>query len=286
MRSRPARVFARPALARSGALAILGGAILAGCSADAPRVKKGLDDLTDLLCEPKEEQACTCATGAEGVKRCNDLGTKMGACRCDEEPSSVPTDGTTPVNDEPSEPPPSPPKPLPNPNLCGNGIVDAGEACDDGNAKSGDGCSDQCQPDGAPAIADRCLVGTDKNAGGQKVTLWPGRNVHLAGSTEGYNADHFTKNIQNTFRDRLYQITPAADGEVTFHVTFDAAFPGIASLRHTECWNTLNELWATPVGTKSYTSAPVRVTKGQRYYLFLDATADVAGRYTVDVELQ
>ncbi len=28
---------------------------------------------------------------------------------------------------------------------CGNGILDAGETCDDGNASSGDGCSDECQ---------------------------------------------------------------------------------------------------------------------------------------------
>lgn len=169
--------------------------------------------------------------------------------------------------------------------VCGNSVQEQGETCDDGNAKSGDGCSDQCQPDGAPAIADRCAVGTDRNAGGQKVTLWPGRSARLAGSTEGYNADHFTKNNQNTFRDRLYQITAAADGEVTFHVTFDASFPGIASLRHTECWNTLNEVWATPIGSKDYTSASMRVTKGQRYYLFLDSTADVTGRYAVDVSL-
>lgn len=269
-----------------GVLVIVGGALLAGCTAETSKAKTGLDDLSDLLCEPKEEEACTCASGAEGVKRCNDLGTKMSACRCDAPTSTVPTDAATPVNDEPSEPPPTPPKPLPNPSLCGNGVVDGGEACDDGNTKSGDGCSDQCQPDGAPAIGDRCLVGTDKNAGGQKVTLWPSRNVHLAGSTEGYTADHFTKNVQSTFRDRLYQITAAADGEVVFHVTFEPTFTGIASLRQTECWNTLNEVWETPIGSKDYTSATMRVTKGQRLYLFLDSTTDTVGKYTVDVELQ
>jgi len=30
---------------------------------------------------------------------------------------------------------------------CGNGIVETGEICDDGNTLSGDGCSDTCQPD-------------------------------------------------------------------------------------------------------------------------------------------
>lgn len=27
---------------------------------------------------------------------------------------------------------------------CGNGILDAGEGCDDGNTHSGDGCSREC----------------------------------------------------------------------------------------------------------------------------------------------
>ena len=29
--------------------------------------------------------------------------------------------------------------------ICGNGILTAGEQCDDGNAASTDGCSNQCQ---------------------------------------------------------------------------------------------------------------------------------------------
>ena len=28
--------------------------------------------------------------------------------------------------------------------LCGNGVLDAGEGCDDGNINSGDGCSRLC----------------------------------------------------------------------------------------------------------------------------------------------
>ena len=33
---------------------------------------------------------------------------------------------------------------------CGNGVVDPGEVCDDGNAVDGDGCSAVCEPDEAP----------------------------------------------------------------------------------------------------------------------------------------
>src|ERR1044071_2275857 len=32
-----------------------------------------------------------------------------------------------------------------NPTLCGNGVMDPGEQCDDGNTNAGDGCSRICQ---------------------------------------------------------------------------------------------------------------------------------------------
>jgi cysteine-rich repeat protein len=36
--------------------------------------------------------------------------------------------------------------------ICGNGILDTNETCDDGNSAAGDGCSATCQPEGmAPA---------------------------------------------------------------------------------------------------------------------------------------
>ncbi|MEA3249304.1 MAG: fibronectin type III domain-containing protein, partial [Patescibacteria group bacterium] len=34
--------------------------------------------------------------------------------------------------------------------VCGNGIIEAGEGCDDGNTTSGDGCSATCQVEGGP----------------------------------------------------------------------------------------------------------------------------------------
>jgi cysteine-rich repeat protein len=34
--------------------------------------------------------------------------------------------------------------------MCGDGIVDSGEQCDDGNTTPGDGCSASCQTEGGP----------------------------------------------------------------------------------------------------------------------------------------
>ncbi len=258
------------------------------CTAETTKSGSSLDDVTELVCKPKESKACTCPSGGEGKKACNDLGTKMNACKCDDGPSTIPTNpagASAPVNDDASDPPPPPPKPLPNPSACGNGKLDSGEACDDGNTKNGDGCSEQCQPDGAPAIAERCTIGTDKNAGGQPVALWKDVKVHLVGSTEGYQSDHFTKNVTDTFNDRLYAITPQADGQMQITITFDAGFDGLASLRQTECWSLNNEVWETPLHAKTYASAPMQVTKGQRLWLIMDASSPTPGRYQVDIEL-
>lgn len=38
---------------------------------------------------------------------------------------------------------------------CGDGVVDAGEACDDGNQASGDGCSSSCEVE-TPPVAEPC----------------------------------------------------------------------------------------------------------------------------------
>ncbi|MCE9624713.1 MAG: hypothetical protein K8R69_04535 [Deltaproteobacteria bacterium] len=39
---------------------------------------------------------------------------------------------------------------VPGPSFCGNGTIDAGEFCDDGNALTGDGCSASCQAERFP----------------------------------------------------------------------------------------------------------------------------------------
>ena len=48
---------------------------------------------------------------------------------------------------------------------CGNGLLEAGEICDDGNVRGGDGCSEECdvecgwvcsQPDGLYSVESSC----------------------------------------------------------------------------------------------------------------------------------
>ncbi|MGH7961198.1 MAG: choice-of-anchor Q domain-containing protein [Candidatus Binatia bacterium] len=45
------------------------------------------------------------------------------------------------------------------PVVCGNGCVEAGEECDDGNTDPGDGCSDMCQTETPPEAHDLATLG-------------------------------------------------------------------------------------------------------------------------------
>ena len=47
-----------------------------------------------------------------------------------------------------------------DPGPCGNGVIDAGEECDDGNIISGDGCESDCtlSPPAVPAASSRSLA--------------------------------------------------------------------------------------------------------------------------------
>lgn len=51
------------------------------------------------------------------------------------------------------------------PPVCGNGTVEAQEACDDGNTVSGDCCSEECQNENLPPDCTGAMATTDE--------LWP-----------------------------------------------------------------------------------------------------------------
>jgi len=78
--------------------------------------------------------------------------------------------------------------PVVNISICGNGILELGEQCDDGNNINGDGCSAMCQTE-APAQNVTCTIGTTNIAlnkqtttsaaypGGEGVPDYRGNNV-------------------------------------------------------------------------------------------------------------
>src|SRR5690606_16770154 len=89
-----------------------------------------------LECVPLSTSRCLCEL-REGVRQCDESG-RLGPCVCED-----------PVVDD----------------VCGDGIVQYGEACDDQNLVAGDGCSPTCLPDGRPPSVEQCP--------GQSVAIWP-----------------------------------------------------------------------------------------------------------------
>lgn len=62
------------------------------------------------------------------------------------------------------------------PPVCGNGVVESGEQCDDGNTTNGDGCSSACQIVAPPACSSQSFTFnmTSSNGGTFTIAEWPG----------------------------------------------------------------------------------------------------------------
>jgi cysteine-rich repeat protein len=78
----------------------------------------------------------------------------MRAAVVDPQVAGAATAPAQPAPDPKPTPPPAPPPPR-----CGDGNVDAGEICDDGNEAHGDGCSARCRPEMVTHVSPK---GTDE----------------------------------------------------------------------------------------------------------------------------
>ncbi len=87
-----------------------------------------------ISCTPGAELGCQCFGGQAGTQLCLPSGHELGACRCND---GVLDGGSTgPATDDSSGEPPMA--------MCGNGMVEEGEQCDDGNSDYEDACNNEC----------------------------------------------------------------------------------------------------------------------------------------------
>jgi cysteine-rich repeat protein len=156
-----------------GAAALL----VAGCSEDGAA----------SVCDPGATQFCACPGGVEGAQACSDDGTRWEACDCGGADADADVDGDAgadtdvdggadadveveadadadtggetdaDVDDDEGETTP----------VCGNGIVETGEQCDDGNTVQADGCHNDCLlprcGDGVTDLGEECDSGADNS---------------------------------------------------------------------------------------------------------------------------
>jgi cysteine-rich repeat protein len=159
---------------------------------------------------------------------------------------------------------------------CGNGKLEEGEACDDGNLDAEDGCSPTCSVESA-GPGDVCP--------GEEILLTGSGDEPRTGSASGTTSgqyNHYSSTCGGgSAPDVVYHFTPDRTGDVT--VTVTAEFLAIASLR-TDCGDAKSELGCgaqTEPGQVLTFKQPV--TAGQPVSLILDGFAGTSGDYSVNV---
>jgi cysteine-rich repeat protein len=236
----------------------------------------------DTLCTPGQDYYCRCQNFDEGSRTCNDDGQSFGACLpCDgdytppapdssvmvgSDAGSAKDDATT--NDASTDAPTS---------TCGNGKVDPGEACDDGNTVEDDGCNSMCMPQGGypPGTCPGMPVHV-----WQKAVTWNGTTTGFALS---YRANAACGgSTGSTGSDRVYAITPHQTGTLQIaatNPTFD-----IMLYARSDCATQSSEVACTNAmtgnGPETFT---VPVTSGSVLYLVVDGATNATGTFTLSL---
>jgi cysteine-rich repeat protein len=244
-------------------LFIASAALVAACSAsETPSPERASAPLA--RCVPNQTVVCLCGLD-DGVQTCNEDGT-LSPCECEAKRPAPPPDVVDP---------PAPPAPDAGPS-CGNGWVEQGEACDDGNNRDGDGCSATCVPDGAPSAGGSCP--------GQTVNLWRGSAFTLAGSTDSYTHSTGAKCWNATGPERIYALRPRESGVLTISASFAPNFDAVVSVR-TDCSSQATEVMCEDTFSKPFERV-LQVEKGKPLYLFVDGDdAAAKGAFAVHLEL-
>lgn len=170
--------------------------------------------------------------------------------------------------------------------VCGNGVIDGAETCDDGNAASGDGCSSACILEPAPTSGDTCaapgvVTMTETTPGN-----WSAQVV--SGNTNLKNDNAFSPNqtCPSGGNDAIYTVVAPLDGVMT--VKMSSNFNGSVGARtEGNCPTSISAttpLVCTSVPANSPKSVHFAVSKGKLYYLIADASLSTdKGAFTLDV---
>jgi cysteine-rich repeat protein len=239
-----------------------GAALAVGCATeDADQGRRGGSALT--RCVPNQTLVCVCGLD-KGAQTCDEQG-RLSRCECPSQHPDAPIDFEKPPPGETST-------------ACGNGRLDPGEACDDGNAADGDGCSSTCQPDGAPKAAEQCP--------GQALTLTKGSKLTLVGTTAGFADDVQTSCFASHGPDRVYAVQPSANGFMTVDAAFASGFNAVVEVRRSTCTLPTAQVLCEDTLSRPFKSV-VQVEKDKNYFLIIDGdTESASGAYTIVLDLQ
>lgn len=171
------------------------------------------------------------------------------------------------------------------PAACGNNLIDGGEACDDGNAADGDGCSSTCQIETGPTH-DTC-------ANADAITLTAdGTNSYSAtvasGTTNLTGDQTFSTTCASAGKDAIYKVTPPMSGVLRVSVP-TSSFNVSLGVRNT-CTPSMSTPPLTCSNATSGTGGEevvLAVSAGTTYYVIVDGpTATDFGSFTMNLSLK
>ncbi len=153
---------------------------------------------------------------------------------------------------------------------CGNGLLEAGEQCDDGNVIPGDGCNTLCQSESGSDLCNNAPA------------VCPGT---YGGSTSGLaNNGSSSCGISNKSPDAWYRYTPGEDGTLTVSLCGNTDYDSVVSI-HSGCpGNELNEIGCDDDmcgNTRSLLSVPV--TRALEYYIRVSGYDQASGDFTLSL---
>jgi cysteine-rich repeat protein len=159
------------------------------------------------------------------------------------------------------------------PSVCGNGTVEFGEACDDGNTLPGDGCAADCTVELAPFCTAASLAVLGANSGDT-----------TTGSTS-FTGDEANGCLVDTAgREQLWRFIPLASGTLTLTLASDA---DLGVYVRTDCESAASTVDCRDLeiaGTVETLEVPV--TAATPVFIFVDGfTATDAGPYTLTLAM-
>jgi len=164
------------------------------------------------------------------------------------------------------------------PPRCGNGVLDDGEGCDDGNTAGGDGCSAACAVEGSGAIGcPGVAIPLTAKGASSRVGRVSGDTSSSGSSFESVACGG------GSSKDAVYSFTPDIAGRA--RVVLDAAFDAYVAAR-TSCIAGATEIACKPTPTAGGKSEIVfPIAAKQTAFVIVDGVGGKQGAYTVDVQV-
>ncbi len=171
------------------------------------------------------------------------------------------------------------------PSVCGNGVVEGGEQCDDGNLAPGDGCDATCalEPANSHDTCDNAEPVVLEPAAGGDYT------ASIVSGTTNLAHDQTFIGCASAGRDAIYTVTAPIDGVLTASVPsagFNVSL-GARSTCPTSTDASLPIVCSNASSDKGLEEISFGVTQGETYFLVVDGTAgNEFGPFTMNVRLR